>query len=224
MIYDYTIASIILALIFFLLSNKNTSILISIIIVFIIGYFYFTKINQYNLSLETNYKNKINNLNLDIKDREIIHNPIFYLNKFPIDIKYLDKDPLLIELLMNIRFIKIFDYAKFTDIVVFMENFMKIYIFILADRYDINEYFTTFIDLRTNIIKELYSLYIITPIKLIYIFNINTQETIKNTIHSFISHSRKMIIILQNYAKDKGIFYLPDTKYKPYTPNIYEVF
>ena len=50
---------------------------------------------------------------------------------------------------------------------------MKIYIFILADRYDIYDYFTTFIDLRTTIIKELYSLYIITPIKLTYIFNIN---------------------------------------------------
>jgi len=224
MIYDYTIASIILAIIFFIISNKNPSILISIIIIFIIGYFYFSKINNYNLSLETNYKNKINNLNLDIKDREIIHNPIFYLNKFPVDIKYLDKDPYLIELLLNIRFIKIFDYAKFTDIIVFMENFMKIYIFILADRYDINDYFLTFIDLRTTIIKELYSLYIITPIKLIYIFNINTQETIKETIHNFIKYSRKMIIILQKYAKDKGIYHLPDTKYKPYTPNSHEVF
>jgi hypothetical protein len=224
MIYDYTIASIILAIIFFIISNKNPSILISIIIIFIIGYFYFSKINNYNLSLETNYKNKINNLNLDIKDREIIHNPIFYLNKFPVDIKYLDKDPYLIELIINIRFIKIFDYAKYTDIIVFMENFMKIYIFILADRYDINEYFLTFIDLRTTIIKELYSLYIITPIKLIYIFNINTQETIKKTIHNFIKYSRKMIIILQKYAKDKGVYHLPDTKYKPYTPNSYEVF
>ncbi len=224
MIYDYTIASIILAIIFFFISNKNPSILISIIIVFIIGYFYFSKINKYNLSLETNYINKINNLNKDIKDREIIHNPIFYLNKFPVDIKYLDKDPYLIELILNIRFIKIFDYAKFTDIIAFMENFMKIYIFILADRYDINEYFLTFIDLRTTIIKELYSLYIITPIKLTYIFNINTQETIKQTIHDFITYSRKMIIILQKYAKDKGIYHLPDTKYKPYTPNIHEVF
>jgi len=224
MIYDYTIASIILAIIFFFISNKNPSILLSIIIVFIIGYFYFSKINQYDLSLETNYKNKINNLNTDIKDREVIHNPIFYLKKFPVDIKYLDKDPFMIELLMNIRFIKIFDYAKFTDIIIFMENLMKIYIFILADRYDINDYFLTFIDLRTTIIKELYSLYIITPIKLVYIFNINTQETIKETIHNFIKHTRKMIIVLQKYAKDKGIYHLPDTKYKPYIPNIHEVF
>ena len=224
MIYDYIIASIILAIIFFIISNKNSSILISIIIIIIIGYFYFMKIYKNDLTLETNYKNKINNLNDDIKDREIINNPLFYLNKFPIDIKYLDKDPYLIELLLNIRFIKIFDYAKFTDLIAYMDNLMKIYIFILADRYDIYDYFTTFIDLRTTIIKELYSLYIITPIKLTYIFNINTQETIRNSIINFIKHSRKMIIIIQKYAKDKGIYYLPDTKYKPYISNIHEVF
>ena len=224
MFYNYTIASIILALIFFFISNQNTSILISIIIVFFIGYFYFSQIYTYDLSLETNYKNKINNLNSDIKDRNIIYNPLFYLNKFPVDIKYLDKDPFLIQLLLNIRFIKLFDYAKFTDIIAFMEHFMKIYIFILADRYDIYEYFNTFLDIRTTIIKELYSLYIITPIKLTYIFNINTQETIKQTINDFIRHSRKMIIVIQKYAKDKNIYYLPDTKFKPYIPNIYEVF
>ena len=119
-----------------------------------------------------------------------------------------------------IRFIKIFDNAKYLFIVGTMEKLMKLYIFMLGDRYDINIYFTSFISLRTSIIKELYSIYIIVPNKFVYIYKINLFEEIKKTIQNFLSHSRKMIITIQNYAfKEKGIKYLEDTKYKPFNLN-----
>lgn len=86
----------------------------------------------------------------------------------------------------------------------------------LGERYDINLYFTTFISLRTSIIKELYSIYLIVPDKFIYIYKINPFEEIKKSIKNFLSHSRKMIITIQNYGyKEKKIRYLEDTKYKP---------
>lgn len=90
----------------------------------------------------------------------------------------------------------------------------------LGDRYDINLYFTTFISLRTSIIKELYSIYIIVPDKFIYIYKINPFDEIKKTIYNFIKHTREMIIIIQKYAfNQKGIKYLEDTKYKPFNIN-----
>lgn len=225
MIYNYYFAILILSLLFFFISNKNVSILLSIIIIIIIGYYYFFKINENNEAIKTNFKNKIIKLNDDIKDKISIIDENYYINKFPIELRYLNNDKYLIELILNIRFIKIFDDAKYTKILLLLEKFMKIYIFMLADRYDISDYFTTFLQIRQTIIKELYASYIIVPMKLRYIFNVNTFQTIKETIENFIKHSRKMILIIENYGyKHKGLYYLQDTKYKPYEKNYLEVF
>ena len=143
--YNYYIAYIILAFIFFLISNKNIQILISIIIIFIIGYFYFNKIKQYDTINKNNEINIINSLNTDIKDRQYVVNDNYYLKKFPDKIKYLYKDKKLLDIIINIRFIKKYDYDKYTNIIYQIDKLYKIYIFILADRYDINIYFSTFI-------------------------------------------------------------------------------
>ncbi len=225
MIYNYYFAIFILALLFFIISNKNVSILVSIIIIIIVGYYYFKKINEYDEGIITNYKNKISKLNGDIKDKQEILDENYEINKFPIELKYLTNDKILIELILKIRFIKIFDNAKYTKILLLFENFMKIYIFMLADRYDINNYFSTFLQLRQSIIKELYAIYVVIPMKLQHIYNVNSFETIKENINNFIKHSRKMILIIENYAyKHKGLYYLQDTKYKPYEKNYLEVF
>ena len=92
MIYNYYIAILILALIFFIISNKNVSILLSIIIIIIIGYYYFNKINEYNADIKTSFNNKILKLNNDIKDKEHIIDENYILNKFPIELKYLNND------------------------------------------------------------------------------------------------------------------------------------
>jgi len=225
MIYNYYFAIFILALLFFLISNKNVSILLSIIIIIIVGYYYFGKINEFEENVKTNFKNKIKNLNDDIKNEKSVIDDNYYINKFPIELRYLKNDKYLIELVLKIRFIKLFDNAKYTKLLLLFENFMKVYIFMLADRYEIKDYFTTFLELRQSISKELYGIYIIIPIKLRYIFNVNTFETIKETIHNFIQHSRRMILIIENYAyKHKGLYYLPDTQFKPYEKNDLEVF
>jgi hypothetical protein len=225
MIYNYYFAIFILALLFFIISNKNVSILLSIIIIIIIGYYYFTKINEYDEGIKTSFKNKLSKLNGDIKNKQSILDENYEINKFPIELKYLNNDKFLIELILKIRFIKIFDDAKYTKILLLFENFMKIYIFMLADRYEINDYFSTFLQLRQTIIKELYGIYVVIPMKLKYIYNVNSFETIKDNIQKFIKHSRKMILIIENYAfKHKGLYYLQDTKYKPYEKNDLEVF
>ena len=219
-IYNYYIAILILAVIFYMISNKNISILLSIIIIIIIGYYYFNKIYDYNKTVETNFNNKVNLIKNDIKEREVFNDNNYFLNKFPVVIKYLRNDSYLIELLLNLRFIKVFDNAKYTSLIGSMEKLMKLYIFMMGDRYDISLYFSTFLSLRNTIIKDLYSIYIIVPDKFIYIYKINPFDEIKRSIHDFMSHTRKMIITIQNYGyKNKGIKYLEDTKYKPYNLN-----
>jgi hypothetical protein len=219
-IYNYYVAILILAVIFYTISDKNISILLSLIIIIIIGYYYFNKIYDYNKTVETNFNNKVELIKKDIKDRETFNDDNYYLNKFPVVIKYLKNDSYLIEILLNLRFIKIFDNSKYTSLIGSMEKLMKLYIFMMGDRYDISLYFGTFISLRNTIIKDLYSVYIIVPDKFIYIYKINPFDEIKRSIHDFIIHTRKMIITIENYGyKNKGIKYLEDTKYKPYNLN-----
>jgi hypothetical protein len=224
-IYNYYFAIFILAILFYLISNKNPSILLAIIIIIIIGYYYFNHIKIYNNELDTNYHNKIKLIENDIKERKEIIRSEYDFKIFPIEIKYLNKDSYLVELLLNIRFIRIFDEGKWQDLILLFEKMMKFYIYLLSDRYDITINFQTFLNIRTLIIKDLYSLYVIIPQKLQYTYNLNPFEEIEKTIKDFIRHSRKMVIIIEKYAYNKkGLYYLEDTQFKAYDNNNLEVY
>ena len=224
-VYNYYFAIFILAFLFFILSNKKTSVLLSIIIIIVIGVFYYYKIQLYNSNIITNDTNINKLLNDDIKDRNQIYDESYYLKSFPKNIKYLTTNKNLINIILNIRFVKKYDYAKYTNLIYLFENFIKIYIYILADRYDIQIYFTSLIDLRTKIIKELYAIYIIIPKKLKNIYGIDPFLELEKSIKEFIIYSRKLINTVKLYGyKEKEIYYLEDTKYKPYIKNSVEVF
>ena len=216
-IYNYYIAILILAIIFFLISNQKLNILIAIIIIIIIGYFYLNKIKDYNDNNKLADKNIIASINTDIKERQYISNENYFLKKFSNEIKYLQKDKKLLDIILNIRFIKRYDSSKYTNIVLYIDKLYKIYIFILANRYDIKNYFNTFILLRNTIIRELYSIYIVLPVKMKYYYGFNSFVELKKSIADFIEYSRKMITILERYGyQEKEVYYLSDTKYKPY--------
>ena len=104
-IYNYYIAVLILAIIFFLISNQKLNILIAIIIIIIIGYFYLTKITDYNNNNKLTEKNIISEINTDIKERQYISNENYFLKKFSNEIKYLQKDKRLLDIIINIRYL-----------------------------------------------------------------------------------------------------------------------
>lgn len=213
--YNYYIAILIIALIFFIISGNEVKILLSIIIIIIIGYYYFTKINEYENINKTNRNNVIKSINNDISNRKYVNNENFYLKKFNKNIRYLMNDKVLLDIILNIKFIMKYDYEKYTNIIYYTDNFYKIYIYILSNRYDIIEYFTTFLSLRDTIIKEMYSIYIILPMKMENYYGFNSFDELKKSINDFIKYSRKLIIILERYAKqEKNIYYLEDSKYK----------
>jgi len=213
--YNYYIAILILSLIFFIISGNEIKILLSIIIIIIIGYYYFNIINNFeNINIQ-NQTNIIKSVNDDIKKRKYINNENFYLKKFNKNIKYLIYDKKLLDIILNIKFTMKYDYEKYTNIINYFDNFYKIYMYILANRYDIKEYFTTFLSLRDTIIKEMYSIYIILPIKMLNYYGFDSFVELKKSINDFIIHSRELIIILERYAKqEKNIYYLEDSKYK----------
>ena len=224
--YNYYIAILFLAIIFFLISMQKLNILLAIIIIIIIAYFYNNIINNYNDNNKLNDKNIITAINKDIKDRQYTSDENYFLKKFPNEIKYLHKSKELLNIVLNIRFMKRYDSAKYTNIIFQIDKFYKIYMFILADRYDIAKYFSTFIILRNTIIRELYSIYLILPLKMKYYYGFDSFTEVKISITNFVNYSRRLITILERYGhQEKKLYYLDDTKYKPYdNKNINEVF
>jgi hypothetical protein len=195
--------------------------LISIIIIIIISYFYINKIKEFDSENKQNFKNKVAVLNEDIKYRQYItDNNNYYLKKFPEQIDYLHKDNVLLDIVFNIRFIKRYDLEKYTNILFHIDKMYKIYMFILSGRYDIKYYFNIFIDLRNMIIREMYSIYIILPSKMKYYYGFSSFDELKKSINSFMEYSAKLIKILERYGyQEKKVYYLTDTKYKPYEKN-----
>jgi hypothetical protein len=206
----YYLAIFIIALLFFILSKKNEKTLLSIIIIIIIGFYIFKNIKTKN-------NNTVKILNNDIKNRKEINDTNFLLKEFPYKLKYLVKDEKLMNIIMNIRFIKKFDIEKYTNIINYMDKFMKIYIYILIDRYEIKDYFGSLIDMRKTILEEFYSIFLIIPKNLTYIYNINSYKEIYKSLDEFNLYSKNMINTVERYGKlEKNVSYLEDTYYTPY--------
>ena len=90
------------------------------------------------------------------------------------------------DILFNIRFIKKFDKTRYSNMIIYMDKLMKIYIYILADRYDINIYLPIFTDTKNSIIEIFYSLIFVVPNKILIcwysvilaIFKISVSNTL----------------------------------------------
>lgn len=190
----------------------------------IIGYYYYNNIIKYNENNKIDDVNKLIAINKDIKYRKYVYDDNYYLKKFPDKIKYLYRDKQLLDIIQNIRFIKRYDSEKYTNILMYIDKFYKIYMFILADRYDIKQYFSTFITLRNTILRELYRLYVILPAKMKYYYGFDSFTELKRSITEFSDYSRKLITIIERYGyQEKEVYYLDDTKYKPSENNIHDV-
>jgi hypothetical protein len=165
--------------------------------------------------IDTN-KNEISIIK-DVADRKEIYTENYYIKNFPKNIKYLLNNDTLMNIITNIRFIKKFDKAKYTDIILYTDKLMKIYIYILSDRYDAETYIPIFMDIRYSILEIFYSLVIVVPGKLNHVYGLDTYEEINKSTNDFLIYTRQMLKTLENYGKiEKGIKYIQDNKYRAY--------
>ncbi len=216
-INEIYILIILLALLFSFLSATKSNYLIVIIIIILLSYGLYTYIQQLSEFKDKSLQYKNNTLDNDIKERLETNEKIFFIDIFPKQVKYLKKNDELIKIVTNLRFTIKFNKTRYSDIIINMNKLMKIYIYILSNRYDPVQYIPIFVDIRENIIEILYSLIIVIPNKLRHTYGVDTYKEINNSIQDFTIYSRKMLEIIENYAKiHKGINYIPDTYYKTY--------
>ena len=216
-IYTYII---ILAIIYYMLNKNKSSILLSIIIIIIVFYYINNNIKENDVKSTKSRNIKEETIKNEVKDIVEVNTNNFYINKNDKNAKFLIKNAEFMDILFNIRFIKRFDKTRYSNMIINMDKLMKIYIYILADRYDVNVYLPLFTDIKNNIIEIFYSLIFVVPNKFKHIYGFDSQVEIDNSLDKFRKKVKDMITVITNYAKiGKEKVYINNDKYIPYEKN-----
>lgn len=210
------LSTISIAILFSLLYKVEKKTLIIIIVILLVSYsiyYYLYKLSDIREKSISNVKNTINE---DIKGRKEVNEDLFYTKSFPTNLKYIKESPKLMSIVTNIRFIKKFNKSRYSDILLNMNSLMKVYIYILSERYSFQQ-IDLFIDLRDNTIELMHTLILIVPEYLKHTYGFNAHDEIDKSIEDFTILSREMLEVLKKYSKiNLNEIYVPDDKYKPY--------
>jgi hypothetical protein len=220
-ISNYNYSFIFLALLFFIMAKQNAQILLSVIIV---SFIYISIDNNIknNISEKNDKKNKIEeSLTNDIKNIEQINveNLYTFYNKNK-NVRFLVDNKKFINIIYNIRFIKKFDKTRYNKIIINMNKMIKIYIYILSGRYEINTYLPVFYDIKDAILEIFYSLIFVIPQRFKHIYGFVPHEEIEKSLKDFIDKYNEMLSIIINYGNvEKKYAHINYEKYKPFEKN-----
>ena len=217
---NYYAAILFLALIFFIISKYNSSVLIALIIIIIFYYHIDNSIKQANATKKNRADDIVDNIDKGIDTIKELNTNNFNININTGNIKFLKKNKEFLDIIHNLRFVKKFDKTRYNNLIIYMNKLMKIYIYILSDRYDIYIYIPIFNDIVNDILEILYSFVFVVPNRFKHIYGFNPGEEIDKSIVDFRTKLEKMLIVLNNYGKiEKKKIYIDIYKYNPYEKN-----
>jgi len=217
---NYYAAILFLAWIFFIISKYNSSVLIALIIIIIFYYHIDNNIKQANATKKNREEDIVDNIDKGIDTIKELNTNNFNININTGNIKFLKKNKEFLDIIHNLRFVKKFDKTRYNNLIIYMNKLMKIYIYILSDRYDIYIYIPIFNDIVNDILEILYSFVFVVPDRFKHIYGFNPSEEIDKSIVDFRTKLEKMLIVLNNYGKiEKKKIYIDIYKYNPYEKN-----
>lgn len=222
-INNYYYSLIFLALVFYIISKFNPTVLLSLMIVIFL-YIYIDNNIKNNITNNNNIEAiKEKTLKTEVADIKEINSDNFVINKdnkIINNVKHLVKNKEFVNIIYNIRFIKKFDKTRYTNLIIYMNKLMKIYIYILTDRYDLNVYLPVFNDIRNDILEYFYSLIFVIPEKFKHIYGFDPRSEIDKSLNEFRAKVKDMLVILTNYGKiGKKKEYINMEYYRPYEKN-----
>lgn len=150
-----------------------------------------------------------------IADRREANTERFSIGRFS-RLRFLPKNPALAAIARDLRFVRTFDKARYADLLLYMEKFQKTYMYILGDRYYLESYVGTLMDLRDSVAETLYSLVFAVPASFRHAYGLAPYPIIQRNIEEFQVLSRKMIKIVENFARSRGDAHFPVVGPRPY--------
>ncbi len=210
------------AVIFFQIQQSNEKTLLSLLLitVWLVGLGYYL---QY-VSGKIDKTDKNNTLLLESENTKKLEevpemiSPNYYIKCAPKKgLKYLKNNETLMNIAKDLIFVKTFDAQKYQDMLIYMNSYQKVYMYILGERYTCASYVPTFLDLRENILEIMYQYYVVVPKSFKHIYGISPYNQIETNIHDFLKLSRMMIEVLENFCKlELKEHYFPTTNPMPY--------
>lgn len=153
--------------------------------------------------------------NRDAAERREAYTDRFSIGRFA-RFRFLPKNPGLVAIARDLRFVRAFDKARYADLLLYMEKFQKTYMYILGDRYYLESYVGTLLDLRDAVAETLYSLVFAVPASFRHVYGLAPYPVIQRNVEAFQELSRKMVQIVENYARSRGDPHFPTVGPRPY--------
>ena len=150
-----------------------------------------------------------------VKGRHEANTEHFYVEKFPsgrAGFKFLNENKDLVDIVSRLKFVTDFDRACYEDMLLYMDKYQKVYIYILAKRYPCHPYIDTFLDLGETVLEKLYSLVFVVPKNLKHRYDIVPYEEIKRATDRFKEVSVTMTHVLRNFCRSEdggAVAYFP---------------
>ena len=145
----------------------------------------------------------------DVKDRSDIVATNYSIKRFG-RLNYLDQNPELKQIALNLRFTRIYDKARFSDLLIHFDKLQKTYMYILAGRYKPTQYIPIFKDLRTSSLEILYSFIMVVPQGMKHTYGVQPYKELEDSISNFNVATSTMMRVLHNYAKTNGFHVIQD--------------
>lgn len=139
--------------------------------------------------------------------------PLYYAAKFAkLGIRFLPNNQGLLEILHDLRFVRVYDRPRYGKLLLVLEKLQKVYEYLLAGRYEFRSYMDTFLDLRDEALEIMYSFVLVVPEVMLHAYGLFPRQKVHDRIGDFTALSRQMLRTLENYGRmhDKEP-YLPPT-------------
>lgn len=213
-----------MAILFYQLQQADMKTVINILLFTLWGaaFWYYLQTQQKQKTEIQQSKEKI----LDEENKDLLKHPEIQSQVYSIKaapkkgLIYLKENKVLLDLAQDIVFVKTFDRQKYQELLVYLNQFQKTYMYILAERYPCQSYVPTFLDVRESILEILYQCYLVVPAQFKHIYGFDPYQVLEKNIHTFIKLSRTMIEVLENFCRmDLKEYYFPMTQPSPSDPS-----
>ena len=152
---------ILLAFIYSLFSYSKNRKLISIILFLFVLLYIFNEHPYFSRNIHNSKSDMklviVNKILKDIREtnKDLVIDNIYTLNKPPKSFMFIEKNPFIIQVIYDLRFLERFNKAEYYKLIILLEYFLKNYYKTIVEEYDYNTVFPTLLTIRKNILNTI---------------------------------------------------------------------
>lgn len=210
---DVSIIIILGVFTFYMLQKASNQTLLAMLVMGIFGFVSYKYLEKQYIDKKQEEEKTFTALDSEGSKRKEIVSNNFPIYKFPKKgFIYLKQNETFVEIAKDLIIVRMFDKARYSDILLYLNELQKTYMYILDKRYKCKTHVPIFLDLREKILEIMHSLIFVLPERLKHVYGVNPYDVINDNIRKFTVISRTMIDILKSYCKKEAKDpYFPET-------------